>query len=131
MFVIKIKLTCTYLIKKDLSWPILPHVFYMTRLIVPHCLAHCTLPVVYNDPFCNSSVITFFICLKRFCNIYCKCKVCRKVYIKRLCMVSPITPSWKNYQSSRKNAAHCTLLSPTYRSFSYFIFSLDISKIYS
>ena len=55
----------------------------------------------YNEPFCNFSAITFLICLKHFCNIYCKCTVCPKVHIKRLGIVFPITPSWKNYQSSR------------------------------
>ena len=62
----------------------------MTWLIVPHCLAHYTPPVGYNETFCNFSVIIFVICLKCFCNIYCKCIVCRKVYVKRLCMVFPI-----------------------------------------
>ena len=64
----------------------------------------------YNELFWNFSAITFLICLKRFCNIYCKYIVCPKVYIKRLCMAFPITPSWKNYQSSQKK---CVLLYPT------------------
>ena len=61
---------------------------------------------------CNFSAMTFLICLKRFCNIYCKCVVCLKVYIRILCVIIPITLSWKNYQSSRKNAAHCSPLPP-------------------
>ena len=57
--------------------------------------------------------LTFHICLKCFCNIYCKCIMCPKVYIKRSCMVFPITSSWKNYQSSRKRK------SPLYPTFPY------------
>ena len=89
----------------------------MTWLIVPYYLAYCTSPAGYNEPFYNFSAITFLKCFKLFCNIYCKCIVCTKVYIKRLCMVFPIMSSWKNYQSSRKK---CGSLYPTlpYRHFS-------------
>ena len=63
--------------KKICVGPLCPTI-PMTWLIVPHCLAP---PVGYNERFCNFSAITFLICLKCFCNIYCKCIVCPKVYI--------------------------------------------------
>ena len=73
-------------------------------LIVPHQAGWW-----YNERGVQWAILKFFCdhisyMFKTVLQYLCKCIVCPKVYIKIFCLVFPITPSWKNYQSSRKKS---------------------------